>query len=197
MSLCCLVACTHYDVTTKENKKLVDDMTNINEYLPKGVNLLFKMIHRYHNHKPMVPILPATCYSTAGTTDYKFKGYGKNRKGLSKSVSNKSLKNAGLLSRYRINNSKVVNEMRVKLTYTFSAAGTMTPIFISILGLMEKELPEDERITLKIEGLSVGCGGVTVATKQCGILLLVRGQKGLDKIRYNYYYDNILLPFAQ
>ena len=74
-----------------------------------------------------------------------------------------------------------MNGLRVKLTYTFSAAGTMAPIFISVLGLTERELLEDERIALKIEGLSVGGGGVTVGTKQCGFLLLMRGQKGSDK----------------
>ena len=109
-----------------------------------GVKLLFKMIHGYHDHKPIVPILPAMCYSTDDTTDYIYEGYGNNRKGLFRLVSNKSLKNVGSLSRYRINNSKAMNGMRVKLTYTFSAAGTMAPIFISILGLTEKELPEDE-----------------------------------------------------
>ena len=38
---------------------------------------------------------------------------------------------------------------------------------------------------------------MTVGAKQCGFLLLMRGQKGSDKIRYNYYCDNILLPFVQ
>ena len=90
-----------------------------------------------------------------------------------------------------------MNEIRVKLTYTFSAAGTMAPIFISILGLTEKEMPEDKQIAMKIEGLSIGGGGVTVGTKQCGFLLLMRGQKDSNKIRYNYYCDNIFLPFVQ
>ena len=44
------------------------------------------MIHRYHNHKSIVPILPATCYSTDDTTDYIFQGYGNNRKGLFRSL---------------------------------------------------------------------------------------------------------------
>ena len=64
MSLCCLVAYTHYDITTEENQKLVDDMTNINENLPKGVKLFFKMIHKFYDYKPIIPILPAMCYST-------------------------------------------------------------------------------------------------------------------------------------
>ena len=84
------------------------------------------------------------CYSTNDTTDYVYEGNGNNRKGTFRLVSNKSLKNAGSRSRYTIDNSKSMNGLRVKLTYTFSAAGTMAPIFISVLGLTERELPEDE-----------------------------------------------------
>ena len=42
MPLCCLVACTQYGVMTKENKKLVGDMINMNENLPKGVKYILK-----------------------------------------------------------------------------------------------------------------------------------------------------------
>ena len=71
---------------------------------------------------------------------------------------------------YTIDNSKSMNSLRLKFTYAFSAAGTMAPIFISVLGLTERELPEDVQIALKIEGLSVVDGGVTVGIIQCGFL---------------------------
>ena len=156
-------------------------MMSPGDNLPKGVKLFFKMIQKCYKNKSIIPIIPTMCYSTDDTTDYIYECYGNNRKGTFRLVSNKSLKNAGSRSRYTIDNSKSMNGLRVKLTYTFSAAGTMAPIFISVLGLTERELPEDERIALKIEGLSVRGKGVTVGTKQCGILLLMRGQKGSNK----------------
>ena len=84
--------------------------------------------------------------------------------------------------------------MRVKLTYTFSGAGSIAPIFITVMGLNDRELAENN-IALKIEGLSIGGSGVTVGTKQCGYLLFMKGQKGADYDRYRHYRDNVLIPF--
>ena len=39
---------------------------------------------------------------------------------------------------------------------THSAARTMTPIFMYVLGLTDREPPKDGQISLKIVGLSVG-----------------------------------------
>ena len=62
--------------------------------------------------------------------------------------------------------------LRVKITFTFSGAGTMAPIFISVLGLTERELPEEQCISLIIPGLCVGGGGVSVGDNMRGILIL-------------------------
>jgi len=86
--------------------------------------------------------------------------------------------------------------IRVKLTYTFSAAGTTAPIFISILGLTERELPQDSYISLKIKGLCVDGGGVTVRSSQEAMILLMRGDVGYDKVRYKIYRDQVFLPFV-
>ena len=86
--------------------------------------------------------------------------------------------------------------MRVKLTYTFSAAGTMAPMFVSVLGLTEREMPEDQCITLKIQGLCVG-GCVNVGDKQHGWLVFMRNDISSDKIRYHIYRDEVFLPFVR
>ena len=89
--------------------------------------------------------------------------------------------------------------MRVKLTFTFSAVGTSAPLFVSVVGLTERELPEDMCIPMRIEGLCVGGGGVNVGWKGDGWLVLMRGgsenNDAPDKQRYKYYRDNVLLPF--
>ena len=63
--------------------------------------------------------------------------------------------------------------MRVKLTYTFSAVEIIAPLFISVVGLTELELPMDRHLVLKIEGLSVGGGGVTIRNKEVGYYLML------------------------
>ena len=75
MSLCCLVAYTHFDVTVEDNEKLVQDMMSPGDNLPKGVKLFFKMIQKCYKNKSIIPIIPAMCYSTEDTTDFIYKGY--------------------------------------------------------------------------------------------------------------------------
>ena len=54
-------------------------------------------------------------------------------------VASKEIAKSGTRSRYAIVESKNMCCMQVKLTYTFSTAGITASIFISILGLTERE----------------------------------------------------------
>ena len=112
-------------------------------------------------------------------------------------VASKALSKAGTRSKYKKDDSNNMCGLRVKLTYTFTGAGTMAPIFISVLGLNEKELPQDQCVSLKINGLCVGGGGVTVGETRHGTLLFTRGDKDMDKNRYQIYRDEVLLPFIR
>ena len=87
--------------------------------------------------------------------------------------------------------------MQVKLTYTFSAAGTMIPFFITVCGLSEREIPTDSSIILKIQGLCVDGSGVSVVPQQLGYLCLMRGYGNIYKYRYLNYRDKVFLPFVQ
>ena len=112
-------------------------------------------------------------------------------------VATNSLKKAGTRSKYKNNDTNNMNVLRVKLTYTFCGAGMMASIFISVLGLNEREMPDDDCISLTIPGLCVGGGGVTVGSKECGTLLFMRGDSGSDKKRYLIYRDKVLIPFVK
>ena len=111
-------------------------------------------------------------------------------------VSSLSLENAGTRSRYKKDDSKSMNGLRVKFTFTFSGAGTSAPTYISICGLTEREMPEDECIVLEIEGLSstVGCANVGGSNK--GMLVLMRGDTDSDKRRCKIYRNDVLVPFV-
>ena len=60
----------------------------------------------------------------------------------------------------------------------------MAPIFITVLGLNDRELPNDQCVSLKIKGLCVGGGGIIMGLTQSELLMLMHGDKGLDKERY-------------
>ena len=83
--------------------------------------------------------------------------------------------------------------LRVKITYTLSAAGTIAHIFISVLGLNDRGLPNDYCISMKIEGLCVGGGVINVGPKQCGTLLFMKG-KGCDRARSKFIKKKYFYP---
>ena len=161
----------------------------------EGVSLFYKLVSKLYNNSPILPVKPELLFSTEDTVNYIYDGLD-NDKDESRLVASKSIAKSGTRSRYTIDESKHMCCIRVKLTYTFSAAGTTTPIFISILGLTERELNQDSCISLKIKGIRVGGGWVTVGSSQEGMILLIRGDVGYDKIRYKIYRDQVFLPFV-
>ena len=71
-------------------------------------------------------------------------------------MASKALKKSDTRSKYKCTDTDNMNGLRVKLTYNFSVAGKMAPIFITILGLNDREQPNDQCVSLKIKGLCVG-----------------------------------------
>ena len=191
MALLCCVAATHYDVSTPET---IEDETNI-ESADTGAKKLYEMVRKSYGNLPIMAVKPHLVLSTDDTVNYIFEGTSSGKEEF-RLVGSNSLKKAGSRSKYKHDSSKAMCGMRVKLTYTFSAAGTMAPIFVSVLGLNERELPQDHIVSLEIEGLCVGGGGVTLGNKQKGYVIFMRGEKGMDKKRYEMYRDNIFLPFV-
>ena len=86
--------------------------------------------------------------------------------------------------------------LRVKTTFTFSAVGMSAPIFITVYGLNEREIPSDKCILVPLKGLCIG-GGVNIDAKMSGYVLFMRKQENADSIRYTHYLKNILLPFVK
>ncbi len=133
-------------------------------------------------------------FSTDDTTEYIFEGI----KGHSFKfvlVTKSSVKERGTKSLYKIDDSKAMNGMRVKLTFTFSAAGNCFPLVVTVTGLTEKEMPpEKDFIDIEIPGLCLGGGRVNLENKQVGHLLLMRNTEGAEKQRFQWYQEHILIP---
>ena len=72
----------------------------------------------------------------------------------------------------------------------------MDPICVSVLGLTDRKLPIDQCMSIKIQGLCVGSGGINVGAIQHGILLLMRNDVAMDKERYKIYIDEESIPFV-
>ncbi len=67
----------------------------------------------------------------------------------------------GTNSLYRVEDSKSMNGLQVKLTYTFTVMGNCFPLVVTVAGLIEKEMPGKDFVHVQIPGLCIGGGGVT------------------------------------
>ncbi len=74
-----------------------------------------------------------------------------------------------------------MNRTRVKLTFTFTAAGVTAPLFICVTGLTKDEMPNDDMIALKVEGHAIGGAGVSVTNNCIGYVVLMRSEKNTEK----------------
>ena len=192
MALLGVVAATHYFICDEGQLEIKTEMRDA----PDGVELLYKLVSDVYGNLPIFAVKPELLFSTDDTVNYIYEGKGET-KDVFRLVASKALKKAGTRSKYKTGNSKNMCGMRVKLTYTFSAAGTMAPFFITVCGLSEREMPTDSCIVLKIQGLCVGGSGVSVGPQQYGYLCFMRGDGKMDKNRYKNYRDKVFLPFVE
>ena len=191
MALIFVVATTHYEICDDVDPNLEKEINQASD----GVKMLYRMVRKAYDDLPIRPVKPQYLYSTDDTICYVFEGKGEKELPF-RLVSSLSLENAGTRSRYKKDDSKAMNGLRVKFTFTFFGAGTSAPTYISICGLTEREMPEDECIVLEIEGLSstVGCANVGGSNK--GMLVLMRGDTDGDKRRCKIYRNDVLVPFV-
>ena len=135
MALLCVIAATHCFVVPEYNPDMYREISEASE----GVKILFDVLQHVHDNAPLFFVRPELIFSTDDTVQYIFEG-----KGVEKEkfvlVSTKSQQQSGTRAKYKVANSKCMMGMRVKLTYTFSAAATVAPIFVTVLGLTEREL---------------------------------------------------------
>ena len=96
---------------------------------------------------------------------------------------------------YRVQDCKSMNGMRVKLTFTFTAMGNCFPLVVTVTGLTKWEMSGKDFVHVKIPGLCIGGGGVSInSSEQSGHLFLMRNTEGAEKARFKYYQEKILIP---
>jgi hypothetical protein len=95
-----------------------------------------------------------------------------------------------------------MNGFRIKHTFTFSAAGQMAPVYTTVAGLSEKEMPEETcpsgMFAIKIPGLAVG-SDVDPSNNLPGYVVFLRktGDNSLDRRRHQHYRESVFLPFVE
>jgi hypothetical protein len=174
MALVLVVAATHFTPTTEDISEQDKELERASE----GAKKFYKMVQdAYGGDVPLSVVKPQNTLSSDDTVTFAFAGTEK-KEAAWRLVGARSLGKAGTNSKYQRDDSGYLNGLRVKITYTFSAAGMVADLFVSVCGLTEAELPKDTCpegiLKIKIEGLCVGGAGVTVGSKGHGWLVFVR-----------------------
>jgi hypothetical protein len=103
---------------------------------------------------------------------------------------------------YRVGSDNHFEGLRVRLTVTISAAGMMAPIYATVTGLKDSEMPIDlcpsGIVIIEVPGLS--CGNVDIRNQQSGYIVFLRqsgheGKGNTETENFRLYREKVLLPF--
>ena len=180
-----IVACTHFipsvESTTYHPKKrdLNKDAVQLWNLVEKAYN---KMIGNDKIVETMVPILPnlltttneVTIFATAETIHQKESFY------IVAKPEKESIKNdevhSGARNNYKtkLSGDAHCRGVRIVINSTFTAGGLSAPIFVTLFGLTEDEMPTDEIICLEVPGLVAG-SHQNLYSGGAGFITFVRG----------------------
>ena len=182
-----LIAHTHFVEVDQEDFDVRRELKEV----PRETRMLYDLITDSRNGVPVVPVKPELITSTDDSTVFIFCG-SVNKQDEFRLVTKKSCLNKGTNSVYNVDESDHMNGMRVKLTWTLSGGGTCAPLFVTVTGLNERELPSGDMLIFQVAGLCIGGSGVG-ANEQEGYIVFTRS--GHDQKRFEFYQSNVLLPF--
>ncbi len=182
-----LIANTHFIEMDEED---VDVRRELKE-VPVETRMFYNLITDSRNGVPVVPVKPELITSTDDSTVFIFCG-SNNKPDEFRLVTKKSCWNKGTNSVYNVDECDHMNGMRVKLTWTLSGGGTCAPLFVTVTGLNDRELPTAQMLVVQVAGLCIGGSGVG-ANEQEGYIVFTKS--GQDQKRFEFYQSNVLFPF--
>jgi hypothetical protein len=182
------VATSHFIEVPHEDPTVARDMKT----LPKETRLLYDLVTSAVRG-PVVPVKPALLFSTDDSTQYVFEGR-VDKPDKFRLVSKKSCEQRGTRALYSLNKGNDMRGFRVKVSISMNAIGAHSPLFVSISGLSDREMPFDGNVfVVKVPGLCVG-GGVG-SNSEVGYIMFCK--KGSDQERYEYYHKHVLIPMIE
>lgn len=186
-----IMAAFHFITVDTEDLEIRNEIKR----LDPEIGILYNLASKALGDLPVRPVKPELIFSTDDTTVFIYEGK-QNKKDKWSMVTKSSLAGSGTKSCYSLDDGSNMNGLRIKMTFTFSAAGTCAPLFFSVCGLTEQELPgESGFLHIEVPGLCVGGAGVNVGVETKGHIFFMRSEKGAQVTRFEYYHDKVLVPF--
>ncbi len=184
-----LIGSTHFFPVQNEDSNIRAKIKT----LPGSTKMLLEMILAAWGTS-VSPVLPELIVSTDDTTEYIFEGT-KDDQPKFVLTTKSSIVKQGTNALYCMEDSKAMNGMCVKHTFTFTAMGNCFPLVVTVMGLTKKKMPGKDFVHVGIPGLCIGGGGVSInSSQQVGHLFLMRNMEGAEKARFRYYQEHILIP---
>eukprot|EP00984_Skeletonema_dohrnii_P032677 scaffold27202_cov108-Skeletonema_dohrnii-CCMP3373.AAC.2 len=187
-----VVGYSQFEVMDGEDHDMIKDL----EKASFRTRALYELMRRARGGAPIWVVRPDLLFSTDDTTAYIFDGKA-GKEGKWVLASDRGVKNSGTSSIYRTEKVNMMNGIRVKITFTFSGAGMTAPLFITVSGLSEEEMPDDDFLHVKVPGLAINGQGVSVGNDQVGHVFFMRKGKGADEERVKCYQEEVLLPYIE
>ena len=158
----------------------------------------------------MCALKPQYVTSTDNTAVFAIEGIIKDGQNEWKRVSSSAAKHSERASRSsiftteEIEDSVICNGLLIKLTFTFSAAGTMAPLVMRITRLSESELPvstcPDSFLVVAVPGFCVG-GSVDPQANSTGYIVFTRKSSAssvsIDRMFLNWYESTVYKQFIE
>jgi hypothetical protein len=164
-----VIAVTHFIHAFEEECDIRKELKGVS----KETRQLYDLITDSRGGIPVYVVGPELITSTDDSTVYIFEGHSP-KTDVFRLVTKESCATKGTNSVYNIDDSNAMCGMRVKITWTFSGGGTCAPLFITVSGLNEREMPPGkDLIVLKIPGLCIGGSGVG-SNAQHGYVVFLR-----------------------
>jgi hypothetical protein len=183
-----LIGSTHFIPVQYEDSDIRAEI----KALPESTKMLLVMVSTAWGTS-VFPILPELIISTDDTTEYIFEGT-VNEQPQFVLATKLVVSKLGTNSLYQMEDSKSMNGLLVKLTFTFTAMGNCFPLVVTVAGLTEKEMPGKDFVHVQIPGLCIGGGGVSIDSNQQLGLFFMRNTEGAKKACFRYYQERILIP---
>ena len=190
MALLIVVALTHFYVAEVEDTEWREFITKLSPEDRK----LYDMVSDFHGGKPVRYREPHRLFGCDDSTEFATEGTQPNDSKKVGLVGKSSLITAGTRSIFHTDTSKKNRGMRVKRHKITCGNGSVAPVVYAFCGLTEHEMPKDDVILWKVEGLCPGGFGVNGSTK-VGYVLWMRGFKGAEELRFRIIRDIVLFPF--
>ena len=163
-----MFANTHFIEMDEEDVNVRRELKEV----PLETRMLYDLITDSQNGVHVVPIKSELIILTDDSTVFIFCG-STNKPDEFRLVITKSCLNKGTNSVYNVDKSDYMNGMRVKLTWTLSGGGTCAPLFVTVTGLNDRELPSADMLVVQVAGLCIGGSGVG-ANEQKGYIVFTR-----------------------